>query len=130
MLQTVAVWCTVGFVLGVWYLLSIQERRKREYHYKPSPRPRIQPFDFVPVQDAVVPTHASQTNKFNNNIGGKSAAVVGDALPEVVIHSDWYRSKYPPTDFSGRAWPRGSIEPDYIYPGSHPNRKFLGANWR
>lgn len=73
---------------------------------------RIQPFDFVPVEDHIVPTHASQSNKFNNELGAKTTAVVGDALPEIVVHSDWYKPPLP-TEYMGPYWPRGSIEPDY-----------------
>jgi hypothetical protein len=112
----------VLFLLGLAFLLSIQERRAQEEVYKPSPRPKTIPFDFVPVEDHVVPTHASQTNKFNNEIGGKTAAVVGPALPEVVIPSDWYYHPYLPTEFEGPYWPDGGIPPDYIYPGSDPKR--------
>lgn len=73
----------------------------------------IQPF--VPVEDNVVPTHASHTNKMNNMIGNvNSSQGVGKGLLEVVVPSDYYQYPLVPTDTEKR-WPSGSILPDYIY---------------
>jgi hypothetical protein len=110
------------FILGLGYLLSIQQQRRIESVYKPSPVPRIEPPGFVPVEARVVPTHASYSNKFNDMIGNMNSGLVGPAEPEVVVPSDWFRSRYLPTEFDGPYWPKGSIEPDYIYPGSDPKR--------
>lgn len=124
----------VLFMVGFAVLLYGQTRREIT---PPEPdnecgdtRIKVEGPTFVPVEDAVVPTHASQTNKFNNNIGGKSAAVVGPALPEVVVHSDWYYNPYLPTEFDGPYWPRGTVQYDYIYPGSDPKRPLLTSHWR
>jgi hypothetical protein len=67
----------------------------------------------VPVEDHIVPTHASHTNKMNNMIGNvNSSEGVGPGLLEVVVPSDFYWSTKPPEKYR---WPSGSILPDYIY---------------
>jgi hypothetical protein len=112
----------VLFLLGIGYLLSIQQRIKTEAVYKPSPKPITQYPSFVPMEARVVPTHASHSNKFNNMIGNMNSELVGPGCPEIVVPSDWFRSSYLPTEFDGPYWPKGTIEPDYIFPGSDPKR--------
>jgi hypothetical protein len=77
---------------------------------------------FVPMEARVVPTHSYYSNKFNDMIGNMNAELVTEGKPEVVVPSDWYMSRYLPTEFDGDYWPRGSIEPDFIFPGSDPKR--------
>ena len=138
MRQLVSAILSVIFMLGIAYLLSIQETKnihrpvKKTVRFKdtvelavvketPDKHPRFMT-DFVPVEDHIVPTHASHTNKFNNELGAKTTAAVGPAFFEVVYPSDFYSSTHPPSMFEGPYWPKGSIEPDYIYPGSDPAR--------
>ena len=67
----------------------------------------------VPIEDHIVPTHASQTNKMNNMLGNvNSSQGIGPGLLEVVVPSDFYWSTKPPQKYR---WPSGSILPDYIY---------------
>lgn len=110
------------FILGLGYLLSIQHQRRIESVYKPSPQPITEYPSFVPMEARVVPTHARYSNKFNDMIGNMNSGLVGPGYPEIVVPSDWFRSRYLPTEFDGPYWPKGSIEPDYIYPGSDPKR--------
>ena len=86
-------------------------------------------FDFVPVEDKRVPTHASYSNKFNDVIGNYASGLMGPAEPEVVVPSDWYMSRTLPTEFDGPYWPNGGIQPDFIYPGSEPARPLRPYNW-
>lgn len=122
MIEVVLILCILLFLLGIAYLVSIQESRTHKAPYIPEPKPKTIPFDFVPVEDINMPHTAYHSNKFNDELGGKTAAVVGDALPEVVVPSDWFYWPHLPTEYDGPYWPRGSIEPDYIYPGSDPAR--------
>ena len=70
----------------------------------------------VPVEDHVVPTHASHSNKMNNMIGNvNSSQGVGPGLLEVVVPSDYYVKNKMPTEQTRRYWPSGSILPDYIF---------------
>jgi hypothetical protein len=128
MRQVVSAILSILFILGIAYLLSIQVKKSVRFKdtvevavVKETSEPRFMT-DFVPVEDHIVPTHASHTNKFNNELGAKTTAVVGPAFFEVVYPSDFYSSTHPPSMFEGPYWPKGSIEPDYIYPGSHPDR--------
>lgn len=55
-------------------------------------------------------------------IGNANSGIIGPGVREVVVASDWYMSRTLPTEFDGPYWPRGSIEYDFIYPGSDPKR--------
>ena len=103
--------------LGLGYLLSIQQQRVFEYAYKPSQKQTSQPISFVPMEDRVVPTHASYSNKFNDMIGNMNAPLVTDGAYELVIPSDWYMWREPPTEYDGPYWPSGQIPPDFLFPG-------------
>ena len=122
MLDWILVILIVCFFLGLGYLLSIQSQRKFDSVYKPSPKPPTEVMDFGPMEDRVVPTHASYSNKFNDVIGNANSGIIGPGVREVVVASDWYMSRTLPTEFDGPYWPRGSIETDFIYPGSDPKR--------
>jgi len=89
----------------------------------------IGPTSFVPVEDHVVPTHASYSNKLNDSIGTLNADLVGPGGYEVVIPSDWYMSRTLPTEFDGAYWPSGSIQPDFLYPGSNPKQPLRNQGW-
>ena len=112
----------IGFILillfltGMFFLLSIQRLKplKKQYKLKkPYLRPRTMPNDFVPVEDHIVPTHASHTNKMNNMLGNvNSSQGVDPGLLEVVIPSDFYQFSSRPGEYY---WPSGSILPDYIF---------------
>ena len=127
------------WVIGVWWLLSIQESRKIEEVYKKGPSQLTKkavkeaeikgPTGFVPVEDAIVPTHASHSNKWNNKIGNHDSGIIGPAQYEVVVPSDWYMSRTLPTEFDGPYWPSGSIAPDFIFPGSDPKRPLRPQTW-
>jgi hypothetical protein len=85
--------------------------------------PMLQPPSFFPSEAKIVPSHASYSNKFNDVIGNEKSGIVGAAAdPELIIPSDWYMSSTLPTEFDGKYWPKGSIEYDFIYPGSDPDR--------
>jgi len=108
-----AILCIV-FILGLWYLISIQ--RARKILSKKPRKTSYMPTTFVPIEAHIVPTHASQTNKMNNMIGNvNSSQGVGPGMLEVVIPSDYYSPKRLPSEYSGPYWPSGSILPDYIY---------------
>lgn len=79
----------------------------------------IEPPSFVPSEARIVVGKASYGNKFNDVIGNFNSGLAPGAkgMVEVVIPSDWYMFRTPPTEFDGPYWPRGSIEPDFIYPG-------------
>jgi len=79
----------------------------------------VQPPGFVPVEDHIVPSHASYSNKFNDQIGTLNAEVIGYGTKEVVIPSDWYMSREPPTEFDGPYWPSGRIQPEF--PAAQPD---------
>jgi len=84
---------------------------------------------FVPVEDRIVPSHASYSNKFNDQIGTLNAEVIGPAssdlgvqghgTQEVVIPSDWFMKATPPTEFDGPYWPSGRIQPEF--PAAQPD---------
>jgi hypothetical protein len=123
MLTNLCVGLTVLFLLGLAYLVSIQESRKVSKPYIPKPQvPRPDPFDFVPVEDHIVPTQPYHSNKFNDELGSKTTALAQPGPAAVVVASDWYQWPHLPTDYDGAYWPSGSIEPDYLYPGSDPKR--------
>lgn len=84
--------------------------------------PLLQQPSFVPVEAERVPSQAHYSNKFNDVIGNQNSGIVGAAYPEVVVPSDWYMSAFPPTEFDGKYWPKGTVEYDFIYPGSDPER--------
>jgi hypothetical protein len=122
MLDWILVGLIVLFFFGLGYLLSIQSQRKFDSVYKPSPEPKTEVMDFGPMEARVVPTHASTSNKFNNTIGNANSGIIGPGVREVVVASDWYMSRTLPTEFDGPYWPHGSIDYDFIYPGSDPKR--------
>jgi hypothetical protein len=78
--------------------------------------------DFWPSEARIVPSHASYSNKFNDVIGNENSGIIGEGCAEVVVPSDWYMSRYLPTEFDGGYWPNGGIQPDFLYPGSDPKR--------
>lgn len=90
----------------------------------------MMPLSFVASEAEIVPTHASYSNKFNDVIGNSTSGIAPGSygVAEVVIPSDWYMFRTPPTEFDGPYWPRGSIEPDFIYPGSDPKRPQRSQN--
>lgn len=118
----------LAFLIGLYLLLGQQHERRRNANYTSHPPNEFRPMPrtFVPMEDNVVPTHASQTNKLNNKIGNATSGIVGEAGVEVVVPSDFYHSPYLPTDFAGPYWPSGSIHPDYIYPGG--SRRMRSVN--
>jgi hypothetical protein len=104
------------FLTGVYWLLSIQKKRGCKKNVKKVAQKvscaKAQ-HGFVPIEGNIVPTHASQTNKFNNKIGNvNSSQGVGPGVLEVVIPSDFYQFSSRPGEYD---WPSGSIMPDYIY---------------
>lgn len=110
----------------IWFILSQQKEMKmeRKIAYTPNP-PGVQctaPPSFVPSIATVVPSHASYSNKFNDVIGNELSGIIGEGVQEVDIPSDWYMSSYLPTEFDGGYWPKGGIQPDFLYPGSDPAR--------
>jgi hypothetical protein len=129
----------LSWIAGVWWLLSIQAQRKRDAIYKKGPSQLTKkavkeaeargPTGFVPVEAVVVPTHASHSNKWNNQIGNYNSGIIGPAQYEVVVPSDWYMSRTLPTEFDGPYWPSGSIAPDFIFPGSDPKRPLRPQTW-
>jgi hypothetical protein len=120
------------FFLGLAYLLSIQ----RPAPPPPPPKPKTiqeapkMPLSFVASEAEIVPSHASYSNKFNDVIGNATSGIApgSHGVAEVVIPSDWYMFRTPPTEFDGPYWPSGSIEPDFIYPGSDPKRPLRSQN--
>jgi hypothetical protein len=79
----------------------------------------VEPPGFVPVEDRIVLSHASYSNKFNDQIGTLNAEVIGYGTQEVVIPSDWYMKATPPTEFDGPYWPSGRIQPEF--PAAQPD---------
>jgi hypothetical protein len=110
----------IGFILIlifllVLYLLINQPKPIPKKERKPKRLPKMRN-DFVPVEDIIVPTSASQTNKMNNKLGNvNSSQGYGPGIHEVVIPSDYYQFSSRPGEYY---WPSGSILPDYIYNGS------------
>jgi hypothetical protein len=91
--------------------------------------PLLQQPSFVPVEAERVPSQAHYSNKFNDVIGNETSGIFGPiADPEIYIPSDWYMSAFPPTEFDGKYWPKGTIEYDFIYPGSDPERPLRPQN--
>jgi len=109
-------------LFSLFWVLSIQKvvvkptrKEKRKIYKQIQDLPYYSP-SFVPVEDHIVPTHASQSNKMNNMIGNaNSSQGVGPGLLEVVVPSDYYRKNKMPTEQTTRYWPSGSILPDYIF---------------
>lgn len=128
MLDWVLLFAIAHFILGIRYLLHLQHKRhlKREEKKEVD---MIQPPSFVPMEDRVVPSHASYTNKFNDVIGNETSGIIGKGVAEVVVPSDWYMSRTLPTEFDGPYWPNGGIQPDFIYPGSDPKRPLRNQAW-
>jgi hypothetical protein len=119
----------IGLFLYLW---SIQGTHQQKASYTPNPNPNRICADnpsFQPTEARVVPTHSAYSNKFNDVIGNFESGIVGKGVPEVVIPSDWYMSAHLPTDFGGSYWPRGTVEPDFLYPGSDPNRPQRSQYW-
>lgn len=104
-------------IVIIAWLLSIQSEEKNNPQYIPSPKPVTEPRSFVPMEDRIVPTSASYTNKQKDMIGNHNAELVVPGVPEIVIPYDFWHWPYMPTDSNGPYWPSGEIEPDYIYPG-------------
>lgn len=128
MLDWFLLFAIVHFIMGLRYLLHLQKKRK-EKQYEKKEVSRTEPPSFQPVEHRRVPTHASYSNKFNDVIGNYNSGLVGPAEPEIVVPSDWYMSRTLPTEFDGPYWPNGGIQPDFIYPGSDPNRPLRNQNW-
>jgi hypothetical protein len=123
----IAMWIALFF-----YLMNLQGTHQQKAVYTPNPNPNRICADetpFQPVEAHVVPTHANYSNKFNDVIGNFESGLVGKGIPEVVIPSDWYMSAHLPTDFDGPYWPRGTVEPDFLYPGSDPMRPQRSQYW-
>jgi hypothetical protein len=117
---------TVLVFIWIWFLLSQQKEMKveRQVAYKPNP-PGVQcaeTADWWPSEAKIVPSHASYSNKFNDVIGNESSGIIGEGVQEVAITSDWYMSRYLPTEFDGGDWPNGGVQPDVLYPGGDPAR--------
>jgi hypothetical protein len=96
--------------------------------YRPaqvSVEPGVTAGNFVPSEDRIVPTHASYSNKFNDVIGNEKSGIIGKGIREASVTGDWYMSSQLPTYFDGEYWPRGTIEPDFIYDGSDPDKRAL-----
>lgn len=129
----------LSWFMGVWFLLSNQIKFREEAIYTKGPSQLTNqaikeaeergPTEFVPMEHVRVPTHASQTNKWNNKIGNHDSGIVGPAQYKVVVPSDWFMSRTLPTEFDGPYWPSGSIQPDFIFPGSDPNRPLRPQSW-
>jgi hypothetical protein len=85
--------------------------------------------NFVPVEDVIVPTHASYSNKLNDSIGTRNAQLVVPGAGEVVVPSDWFMSRELPTEYDGPYWPSGSIQYDFLFPGSDPKRLLRNQGW-
>lgn len=119
----------VLFLLFVFMVLSSQPNQPsqptKQRRQSNQPPPLI---DFVPTEAERVPTHANYSNKFNDVIGNETSGIIGEGQQEVFIPSDWYMSRYLPTEFDGPYWPRGSVEPDFIFPGSDPRRPLRSQN--
>lgn len=132
----------IAWIIGFGLLLSIQQESSTEDR-KAAVEPIIKPNppklidirtlptngDFVPVQDRIVPTQPYYSNKFNDVIGNQDSEWVAPAQPEVVVPSDWYMKRTLPTEFDGAYWPRGTILPDFIFPGSDPKRPLRHQDW-
>ena len=99
----------------LWYdhLYAHKQLKKTDPIVYQSPEKYVIDESPVPVEDHIVPTHASHTNKMNDMIGNvNSSEGVGPGLLEVVVPSDFYWSTKHPQKYR---WPSGSILPDYIY---------------
>ena len=129
----------LSWFIGVWLLLSNQTRFKEEAIYKKGPSQLTKqavkevetqgPTDFVPVEDIRYPTSGYPSKKNNSKVGIHDWGIVGPAEYEVVVPSDWYMSRTLPTEFDGPYWPSGSIQPDFIFPGSDPKRPLRPQSW-
>ena len=128
MLDWFLLFLVAHFVLGVHYLLHLQKKRQLKKEDKKA-ADLIEPPSFVPVEDKIVPTHSSYSNKFNDVIGNYNSGLMQPAKAEIVVPSDWYMSSTLPTEFDGPYWPNGGIQPDFIYPGSDPKRPLRNQNW-
>jgi len=91
---------------------------------------RAAPPSFVPVEDRIVPTHASYSNKMNDMVGNMNAELVTPGFGEVVVPSDWYMKRELPTEYDGAYWPPGGISHDFLYPGSDPTKPLRNQNWQ
>ena len=97
-----------------------QPTKQRRQSNQPPPL-----IDFVPTEAERVPTHANYSNKFNDVIGNEKSGIVCNGVREASVTGDWYMSRELPTYFDGAYWPRGTIEPDFIYDGSDPGQRVL-----
>jgi hypothetical protein len=118
---------TLALFLAFLYLLLSSQKQVKQSQPQQQPQP-LQQLDFVPTEAERVPTHAHYSNKFNDVIGNETSGIIGEGQQEVFIPSDWYMSRYLPTEFDGPYWPKGSIEPDFIFPGSDPKRPLRSQN--
>ena len=125
MLDWFLLFAVAHFIMGLHYLLHLQKKRETKREEKQL----YEPPSFVPMEDKIVPTHASYTNKFNDVIGNETSGIIGKGVAEVVVPSDWYMSRTLPTEFDGPYWPNGGIQPDFIYPGSDPKRPLRNQAW-
>ena len=128
MLDWFLLFAIAHFIMGLHYLLHLQKKRHVKQQEKKSEE-LVEPPSFVPMEARVVPTHASYSNKFNDVIGNETSGIIGEGVREVVVPSDWYMSRTLPTEFDGPYWPNGGIQPDFIYPGSDPNRPLRNQAW-
>lgn len=129
----------LSWLIGVWWLLSNQARFKQDTAYKKGPSQLTNktvkevekrgPTDFVPVEDIRYPTNGYPNKKNNSKVGIHDWEVIGPAEYEVGVPSDWYMSSTLPTEFDGPYWPSGSIQPDFIFPGSDPKRPLRPQSW-
>jgi hypothetical protein len=114
------------FLIGLVWLLTIQGGsclKKRYKLRKPYKHPRTIPSDFVPVEDTIVPTAASHTNKMNDKLGNvNSSQGYGPGILEVAIPSDFYQFSSRPGEYY---WPSGSILPDYIFNGDGVHKRVI-----
>jgi hypothetical protein len=115
------------FLIGLFWLLSIQRAvpplKKETKVKKPYRNPRTMPRTFVPIEDVIVPTSASHTNKMKNKLGNvNSSQGYGPGILEVVIPSDFYQFSSRPGEYY---WPSGSILPDYIFNGDGVHKRIV-----
>lgn len=114
----VACFLVLGFIcLRKYYLI-------KEYYTNCN-----EPISFVPMEDRIVPTHASYSNRMNDVIGNINSGEVNDCQKEVVVASDWYMNHFLPTEFDGNYWPTGSVAPTFLYPGADPERPLRKQTW-
>jgi len=115
----ILIYKTTGYVRPRYGLFSFVSNQTKESFAS----------SFVPVEDTIVPTHASYSNRLNDAIGTRNAELVVPGAGEVVVPSDWFMSRELPTEYDGPYWPSGSIQPDFLFPGSDPKRLLRNQGW-